>query len=460
MHDPTHGAAPSDRVDLRPRTVASERPPPVESATCPDRVRPAGTVNPMSIDDTASRTPAFLHPYSRPAMAAGDYLSIAEGRGSKVRDTTGRWYIDGLASLWFCNVGHARQELIDAATRQMGTLAAFHNFDIFTNPTADAPADRLAALAPMSDSRVFFTNSGSEAVDTAIKLARAAQAAAGHPERTVIISRTPSYHGVTYAGMTATGLPANHVGFGPLVGDIVHVPAHDLNELDRVLETVGDRLAAIIAEPVIGAGGVYQPRDGYLTGLRERCDRTGAHLIFDEVITGFGRLGTWWGAQHYDVRPDLVTFAKAITSGYVPLGGVLVGPAVHGPLAVDSSYLLRHGNTYAGHPTASAVALANLDVIENEGLVARAQVIGERLVAMLEPHVDGERILEVRGAGAVRALGFAPGYDAVEFRNRMLDQGVILRAVGPSALAVCPPLVITDDELDELDAAYRAAFRN
>jgi putrescine aminotransferase len=412
----------------------------------------------MSTRDHHDDVPAFIHPFGRPAATNKDFLSIVKGVGSQVMDSNGRWYLDGLASLWYCNVGHGRAELIDAATRQMTDLASFHSFDIFTNPQADALADRLRTIAPMADARVFFTNSGSEAVDTAIKFARSAHAAAGAPERTVIISRIPSYHGVTYGGMSATGLPLNHVGFGPLLGDVIQVPAHDLAALDEVLEIVGDRLAAIIAEPVIGAGGVYPAHDGYLQGLRERCDQHGGYLILDEVVTGFGRVGTWWAAEAFGVQPDLVTFAKAVTSGYVPLGGVLVGPSVHRILASDEKFIFRHGNTYAGHPTAAAVAVANLDVIESEGLLGRAEHIGERLASMLEALVDGTVITGVRGKGAIRALAIGAGLDAITYRNLLLDRGVILRAVGPSALAVCPPLVITDDELDQLDVALRRVF--
>ena len=415
-----------------------------------DEAAQVGTVPPMTA--IAPTTP-FLHPFTRPAAPAESFISVQRGMGARVMDTRGRWYVDGLAALWYCNVGHGRRELIDAAARQMGELATFHSFDIFTNPAADELARRLVELAPMSDSRVFFTNSGSEAVDTAMKLARLAQARAGHPERTVIVSRVPSYHGVTYGGLSATGNPANHEGFGPLVGDVIQVPAHDLDALDAVFAVHGDRIAAVIAEPVIGAGGVHPAVDGYLQGVRERCDRHGAFLVLDEVITGFGRLGRWWGAEFYGVRPDLVTFAKAVTSGYVPLGGVLVGPDVHQVLSQDPTFVLRHGNTYAGHPTACAVALANLDVIESDGLLERATQIGDRLVERLAPLVDGERVREVRGEGAVRALGFGEGLDATSIRNGLLERGVILRPLGASTLAICPPLVISDDELDSITTA-------
>jgi adenosylmethionine-8-amino-7-oxononanoate aminotransferase len=287
-------------------------------------------------------------------------------------------------------------------------------------------------------------------VETAIKLARMAQVRSGHPERTLVVSRRPSYHGVTYAAMSATGLPPNQEGWGPLLPDVVQVDKDDLDKLDALLSEEGSRLAAIISEPVIGSGGVYPPPPGYLQALRERCDRYGGFLILDEVICGFGRLGTWWGAEHFGVRPDLVTFAKGVTSGYQPVGGVLVGAAVRGPLEADSAFVLRHGNTYSGHPAGCAAGLANLAIMRREGLVERSVEVGARLAEGLRSLVDGSGVLEARGDGAVWALGFSPTIDAVAVRNAMLERGVIARPIGPPTLAFCPPLVITDAEMAHL----------
>ena len=260
----------------------------------------------------------------------------------------------------------------------------------------------------MPDARVFLTSGGSESVETAIKLARIAQLHAGHAERTVIVSRHPSYHGVTYGAMSATGLPGNQEGFGPLLPDIVQVPYDDLDALDQLPEAVQGRIAAVIAEPVVGAGGVYPPPEGYLDALRERCDRWGAFLVLDEVICGFGRLGAWWGAMHFGVRPDMVTFAKGVTSGYLPLGGVLVGPAVRAPLEADPSFILKHGYTYSGHPLPAVAAMANLDIVEREGLLGRAAGIGARLGKGLADLVDNEHVVEVRGTMGLWAIGLAP----------------------------------------------------
>ena len=270
--------------------------------------------------------PAFLHPFARPAAA--DFITIVSGKGARVTDDGGREYVDAMASLWYCNVGHGRAEIADAVAAQLRTLGGFHTFERFSNPPADQACEVITDLAPVPGSRVFLTSSGSEAVDSALKIARLAQAVRGEPQRRVVISRHPSYHGVTYGGLAATGLPANQEHFGTMLPDVVQTPKDDLAAVEAVFQQRPGEVAAVIAEPVIGAAGVFPPAPGYMQGLRRLCDEHGAWLILDEVICGFGRLGTWWGSQHYDVRPDLTTFAKAVTSGYVPLGGVLVAPAV------------------------------------------------------------------------------------------------------------------------------------
>jgi adenosylmethionine-8-amino-7-oxononanoate aminotransferase len=402
--------------------------------------------------------PPFLHPFARPAAPASSYLSVVRGEGAVVWDADGRSYIDALAGLWYCQVGHGRREIVDAIARQASALATFHTFDRFTNPAADELAQALVDVAPMAGARVFLTTSGSEAVESALKLARLAHHVAGQPERTVVISRVPSYHGVTTGSMALTGLPLNQVGFGPLLGDVVQVPWDSLDAVDAAIAEVGaERVAAIIAEPVVGAGGVLPPPDGYLAGLRERCDRAGAFLILDEVICGFGRLGHWFGGERWGVRPDLATFAKGVSSGYLPVGGVVVGEAVRSRLEADPAFVLRHGHTYSGHPTACAAAVANLAVLRDEDLLSRADPIGERLSAGLRSLVDGERVVEVRGAGAVWAARLGAGLDAAAVRDRMLEAGVIPRNLGADVVAFCPPLVIDDDQLDRCVAAFAEA---
>jgi len=402
-------------------------------------------------------TGAFLHPFAKPAAAASSFTTMVRGEGALVWDANGRRYVDGMASLWHCNIGHGRTEVAEAVAAQIGALETYHCFDRFSNAPADELADRLVQLAPVANSRVFLTSGGSEAVDSAIKLARLAQALSGHPDRTMIVSRTPSYHGFAYGGMTLTGLPNNRAHFGPGMGDAVQVPKDDLDAVRAVFTEHPDRVAAVFAEPVIGAGGVYPPADGYLQELRALCDEQGAYLVLDEVICGFGRLGAWSGGEHYGVQADLTTFAKGVTSGYVPLGGVLLAPSVHEALSADPTTMLMHGYTYSGHATACAAALACLDITEREGLLQHATEIGKRLSEGLQGLGEDGLVAEVRGAGAMWAVQLHPGVDAVAVRDRVLDAGVIVRPIG-SALAMCPPLVITDEEVDAVLGALREAL--
>jgi len=417
------------------------------------------TVSPISPVSPSRAAPgAFLHPFAKPAAAASSFITIVRGQGSRVWDDTGREYVDGLASLWYCNIGHGRGEVADAVADQLRTLGGYHCFDRFTNAPADQLAERLAAMAPVAGSRVFLTSGGSESVDTAVKLARLAQARAGHPERTVVISRVPSYHGVTYGGMTLTGLPLNRDCFGPGIGDVVQTAKDDLDAVRAVFEQQPGRVAAVIAEPVVGAGGVHPPVPGYLAGLRALCDEHGAYLISDEVICAFGRLGAMFTAERTSVQPDLVTFAKGVTSGYVPLGGVLVAPSVHEPLASDPAFVLRHGYTYSGHPSAATAGLTVLDIIEREGLPGRADGIGARLSAGLQGLVDAGALAGARGLGALWAAVVPGGVDVIAVRDAMVERGAIVRPLAPDAIAFCPPLVITDEEIDLLLAALGDAL--
>lgn len=390
--------------------------------------------------------PRFLHPFARPAAGPEAFVTIVRGEGAYVWDELGNRYVDVMAGLWYCNVGHGRAEIIEAVHEQMQKLDGFHTFDRFTNEAADSLADELSALAPMSDARVFLTSSGSEAVESALKIARISHSQAGQPERTLVVSRAPSYHGVTMGALSATGLPLNQAGFGPLVPDVVNLPRDDLDALDEVLRERGDELAAVIAEPVIGAGGVYPPAPGYLQGLRERCDRHGAFLVFDEVICGFGRLGSWWGAERYGVTPDMATFAKGVTSGYLPLGGVLVGPAVRRGLEADGTFILRHGHTYSGHPASCAAARANIALVRP--LLGRADHIGDVLGAALRDVAAANgRVVEVRGEAGMWAVALDEAVNALDVREEMMARGVIARALGPSMITFCPPLVIDDADL-------------
>ena len=404
-----------------------------------------------------SRPGTFLHPFAKPTRPS--FVSVVRGEGARVWTSDGQELIDAMASLWYCNVGHGRAEIADAVSAQMRTLEAYSCFEPFTNGPADELTSLIADLSPIPDSRVFLCGSGSESVDTSIKLARLAQRLAGHPERTVVISRERGYHGTNLGGTSAQGIPLNREGWGPLVPEVVQVASDDIEALSVLMSQRGDEIAAVLTEPVQGAGGVWPPADGYLAEVRALCDRHGALLIFDEVITGFGRLGTWFAADYYGVTPDMITFAKAVTSGYQQVGGVIVGPAVREPLESDPTYLLRHGYTYSGHASACAAGLANLAILRDEELLARAEPMGARLADGFRSLAADGAIDHVRGTGAVWAIGLRPDQDAMAVRDHMLANGVITRAIGADTNTFCPPLVTTDAEIDRIVDAVAAATR-
>ena len=393
-------------------------------------------------------TGAFLHPFAKPARES--FIELVRGEGSVLWDRDGNEYIDAMASLWYCNVGHGRSEIADAVASQMRELETYSCFDPFTNSMAEAITERVADLSPIDHARVFLCGSGSESIDTAMKLARLAHVQAGHPERTLIISRMRGYHGTNYGGTTAQGLPPNKEGWGPLVPEVVQVPSDDIEALASLMSERSHEVAAVLSEPVQGAGGVWPAEEGYLQSLRKLCDQHGALLIFDEVITGFGRLGEWFGSIHYGVTPDIITFAKAVTSGYQPLGGVIVGPGVTGPLESDPNYVLKTGYTYSGHASVAAAGMVNLDIIEREDLLSHANRIGERLSSGLRAMQADGQIAEVRGVGAVWAAGMRPDINAMEVRDHLLTKGIIVRAIADHSCTFCPPLVTTDAQIDRV----------
>ena len=400
-------------------------------------------------------TNALLHPFSPPVKPEADYLEIVRGEGSLVFDVDGKGYVDGIANLWLCQVGHGRTEIIDAVTEQMHRIEAYNTFAPFTNGPAAQVAEMIVERSPHPDGRVFLGCSGSEAVDTALKLARLVQQRRGQEGRQVVIRRTNGYHGTNFGGTSAQGIALNREGWGDLVPHFIEVPHDDLEAAATVFAEHGERIAAVLTEPVQGAGGVHPPVDGYLEGLRHLCDDNGALLIFDEVICGFGRTGSWFGAQTFGVTPDLMTFAKGVTSGYQPLSGVTVSLSVCSELE-EPGFLLRTGYTYSGHQASCAAGIANIELMEAEGLVDRVDSIGERLRAGLTA-LEGDGLLESwRGMGAIYAAEL--GRDAVPARDKMLEAGVIVRPMG-TCLAICPPLVITDDEIGRIIDAMADALR-
>ena len=398
---------------------------------------------------------AFLHPFAKPTQDR--FIRIERGEGALVWDESGRELVDGMASLWYNAIGHGREEMADAIAAQVRKLGAYSTFDPFTNEPAETLAEELRQIAPTPNARVFFTSSGSESIDTVMKLARMAHVQAGQPQRKLIISRTRGYHGVAYGGTSAQGIAAYKENFGPFVDEVVQVPAEDIEAVATLMSQRSNEVAAIITEPVQGAGGVHPPPDGYLQSLRKLCDQHGAYLIFDEVITGYGRTGSWFAAHHYGVSPDFATFAKGITSGYVPLGGVFVGIAPTAALENNPDFFLTHGFTYSGHPTACAAGLKNLEIIRREGLVDRAKHIEARLGGGLQALAADGVIESARGVGGMWALGLRPDQDAKAMRDHMLNTShVIVRALA-DGLVMCPPLVIRDEHMDRLVDAVAAA---
>lgn len=396
---------------------------------------------------------AFLHPFTPPRKE--EFLTITGGKGAIVWDDTGKEYIDGMASLWYVNVGHGRGEIADALAEQAKTLAAYHTFDPYTTQPTEDLAAKIAELSPFDHARVFMGSSGSEAVDTVMKIARIAQREAGNPHKHIIVSRERGYHGTNYGGTSIQGIAPNRDGWGLLVPGIINVVADDEEAMKQVFADHGDEIAAIITEPVQGAGGVWPPPPGYLRHLRDLCDEYGAFLIFDEVITGFGRLGSWFGSQHFGVSPDLITFAKAVTSGYVPLSGVIVGPKVVSALEANEGFVLRTGYTFSGHPLGCVAALKCIEITEREGLLARATEIGARLSAGLFGLRDDGLLTDVRGEGAIWGISVPEGVDVVVMRDALLDLGVSLRPIPPNHMSLCPPLVITDEQIDRIVEALR-----
>ncbi len=397
---------------------------------------------------------SLLHPFSDPAKPESDFVTIVRGEGSTLWDDAGKSYLDGMASLWYCQIGHGRQEMVDAISTQLAKLDAYHLFDPFSNEPAVAVAEAVVARSPMPDGRVFLGCSGSEAVDTAFKLMRLAGRFGGSDDRQIVLRRTRGYHGTNVGGTTAQGIAANREGWGDLVPHFVEIDPDDIEDAARVFAEHGERIAGVISEPLQGAGGVHPPRDGYLEGLRRLCTDHGALLCFDEVICGFGRTGSWFGAQTYGVTPDLLTFAKGVSSGYQPLSGVVVGPELAATLE-SLGGVLRHGYTYSGHPAACAAGLCNIEIIEREGLVERAGHIGARFTAALDALVADGTVDSFRGIGGVWAVELHD--DGLPVRDRMLDNGVIVRAI-EKTIIYCPPLVVTDAEIDTMIETMVAAI--
>ena len=428
---------------------------------------------------TTDRT-HLLHPLHHPSTLPSTRTWVS-GQGAIITDSNGREYIDGLAGLWNVNVGHGRRELAEAAYDQMCTLAYHSSYAGSNNRPAIALAEKLSTLTYPSINTFFFTSGGAEATETSIKTARFYWKALDRPDKIKVISRRRAYHGLTLAAMSATGLSAFWPMFEPRTPGFLHieppdpyrfvkpnddvtlgVAAADLLEA-AILREGADTVAAFIAEPVQGAGGVIIPPPDYFPRIREICDRHDVLLMADEVITGFGRTGRWFGLEHYHIQPDIMQFAKGITSGYIPLGGIGVSNRVRDVInGVPPAKRWMHAYTYSGHPTCCAVALKNIEIIEGERLVNRAAGAEERLLS-------GLRSLEsIDGVGHVRAQGLIGAVEVVadkaskqqfpataglsqRLTDALLERGLCTR-VALDCICLAPPLMIEDDLIDRIIA--------
>ena len=408
----------------------------------------------------------FWHPFAdMAALESGGELTLVRGEGSHVWDANGTRYLDATAGLWFANVGHGRTEIADAAAEQMRRLAAYHTFGDLTNEPTTALTDRVSTIAPMPDAKVFLTSGGSDSIDTATKMVRRFWSLTGQPERTVLIRREHAYHGMHAAGTSLAGIRANADGYGPLLHEVVEVPWDDADALYETIDQLGQgRVAGFFCEPVMGAGGVFPPPPGYLEKARGICRDLGVLFIADEVITGFGRTGAWFASERFGLEPDLITCAKGITSGYLPLGAVIAGPTVWEPFWREGAGMFRHGYTYSGHAAVSAAALANLDIIEREGLVRRAADLEGVLLTGLQALASHPLVREVRGGvGVLAAVQLTDRVASdVALLGRVVptlrERGIMGRVLAGGALQISPPLVLTDDEVQELTDGLRAAL--
>jgi putrescine aminotransferase len=409
----------------------------------------------------------FWHSFAdMAAVERNGEVVIDRGEGVHVWDETGRRYLDATAALWYCNVGYGRDEIADAAAAQLRRLSAYSTFGDLSNRPAIELAERVAALAPVPDSRVFLTSGGSDSIDTAAKIARRYWQLTGHPDRTIFITRERAYHGMHIAGTSLAGIEANAAGYGALVGDVVRVAWDSPEGLREAIASAGeDRVAAFFCEPVIGAGGVFSPPEGYLAEARAICRETGVLFVADEVVTGFGRVGDWFASSRWELAPDLITCAKGITSGYLPMGAVVAAPHVTEPFWAPGAGMFRHGYTYSGHASVAAAALANLDIVEREGLAKRALQLEADLADALAPLEEHPLVEEVRAGTGVLA--------AVQLRADALAEdpalagavvaacrraGIMTRTLATGGLQISPALVIDDDGLSELRDGIAAAL--
>ncbi|GAA0433726.1 aspartate aminotransferase family protein [Lentibacillus halophilus] len=417
----------------------------------------------------------FIHPTSsiKQQQEHGPAFIFTEGDGIYLKDNNGRELIDAMSSLWNVNIGYGRKELGKAAQQQMDTLAFSSAFSTFSHEPAIRLSEKLAELAPDGLNAVFLTSGGSESNDSAFKLARHYWKLRDQPERKKIISRQRAYHGVSSGSTSATGIPQFWEMAGLLSTDFIHADtpyelgtAQAIASIRNLIENEGpETIAAFVAEPVQGAGGIIIPPDDYFQEIRKLCDEYGILFIADEVITGFGRTGTMFGLEHWGVVPDMMTLAKGITSGYIPQGGVMVSDEIHETLKEKSEGTLFHGFTYSGHPTACAVALKNIEIIENENLVENSKEMGDEMLNGFRSIKDKIDII-----GNVRSLGLLGAVELVEDPSTnkrfspslkvaprvveiLAERGMICRSVtydSTDIITFAPPLIINKEQIDNM----------
>jgi len=423
----------------------------------------------MPSEDLAS----FWMPFTANRAFKRQPRLLVAGRGMHYTAAGGREILDATSGLWCVNAGHARREIADAVHRVLSQLGYATSFQM-GHPAAFELADRLAELLPGELDRVFFTNSGSESVDTALKIARAYQRARGAPERRVLVGRERSYHGVNFGGLSVGGLPNIQSPFGPLLPDVAHLPhTHDREQMafsrgqpvwgaeraEALEEVVAERgagtIAAVIVEPVAGAGGVLVPPNGYLERLRAICDRHDILLIFDEVITAFGRLGAATAAERFGIVPDMITMAKGLTNGAIPMGAVGIRRYI-GETILDASpggVELPHGYTYSGHPAACAAGLATLSIYRDEGLFARAAELEPAFEDMVHGLRDAPGVIDVRNLGLMGAIELEPagnpGARGAPVMQACFDRGLLVRLAGDT-IALSPALIAEPSHFERI----------
>ena len=441
---------------------------------------PAAAVHPQPAHPELE---AYWMPFTGNRQFKADPKLIASARGMHCTTIDGREVLDAIAGLWCCNAGHGHPRIVEAIQRQAATLDYATAFQL-GHPTVFELATRVAELAPGELNRVFFVNSGSEAVDTALKIALAYHRQRGQGQRTRLIGRERGYHGVGFGGISVGGIGNNRRQFGPLLAGVDHLAhthapdhnaysrgqpawgAHLADDLERLVALHGaDTIAAVIVEPLAGSTGVLIPPQGYLERLRELCDRHGILLIFDEVITGFGRVGDNFAASRLGVTPDLITCAKGLTSGAVPMGAVIVHDAIYDAFMTGPEYAIElfHGYTYSGHPLAAAAGLAALDVYRDEGLFERALALAPVFEEALHslrglPHVVDIRNLGLVGAVELASITGQPTRRALDAWQRCFDAGVLVRTTG-DIIALSPPLVIEEAQIAQIVDTLRAVLQ-